>query len=190
MEKTIAKKTLDFGKINYYGTGKRYKATVEMELRKCGGEKTFIIEKGEKVYTGKETPVYYEFSACGYVWNSLQTDIICGGQCLDEMKKFLGKNKDFNQVYTWWKLYHLNGMNAGTPEQEKAINEWKKAGNKYDYTAVCDYLKSIDLYEINFTGKSTGKYYNNELYRYGTAWIIEEIPENDFNAILKFIENN
>lgn len=182
------KRKLSFGKIDLYGTGKRYLAEVEIELKERGGEPTFTIENGVKVPTGKTTPTYTEFTACGTVWNTRHTDCVCGGQCLDEISKFV-KTADFKKIYTWWKKYHLNGMNAGTPEQEQAIKEWKDAGNKYDYDAVCEMLKEKGLYEVPFTGKSTGKEWHGEIYRYGSAWIVSDIPEADLCEIKAFIEN-
>jgi hypothetical protein len=79
-------------------------------------------------------------------------------------------------------------MNAGTPEQTAAIDAWKNCGNKYDYDAVCNMLKDIGLYEIPFYGKSTGKVWNGEKYRYGSAWIIDEIPQNVIDEIECFID--
>lgn len=171
------KRTFDFGKINYTGSGRRYPVTVEVELKRRGGEKTFTVDRktGERTYTGNTTPEYVEFSACGNIWNTTKTDIVCGGQCLDTIAKYV-KDPVFKEIHKLWQQYHLNGMHAGTPEQEKAIEEWKAAGNKYDYTAVCEYLKSIDLYEVNYTGLSIGRRYENEPYRYGRAWLIQEIP--------------
>ena len=85
------------------------------------------------------------------------------------------------------KKYHLNGMNAGTPEQEAAIEEWKQAGNRYDYTAACEYLKECGLYEVNFTGKTVGRVYNNEPYKYGHGWVIEELPPEVITRITEII---
>lgn len=67
-------------------------------------------------------------------------------------------------------------MHAGTPEQEAAIKEWEAEGNRYEYTAVCDMLKARGLYEVNFTGLTIGRRYNNEPYKYGHGWIVEELP--------------
>jgi len=185
------KAKINLGKLNYNGTGKRYPAEVVIELTKRGGEKTFTIDPktGERVYTGKTTPEYYELSAHGAIWNTTKTDWLSGGQNLDTIAKYT-KNPDFLKVYKWWKLYHLNGLRPGTPEQQKAVNEWKAAGNRYDYTEVCAYLKTIGLYEVLFTGKTVGREYKNELYKYGHAHVIEEIPENDLNEIRAFIESH
>ena len=95
------------------------------------------------------------------------------------------KNPLFRELHSLWKNYHLNGMHVGTPEQERAIDEWKTKGNKYEYNAVCEHLKSINLYEVNYSGLSVGKRYNNEKYRYGSGWIIQELPENVKNRIIE-----
>lgn len=172
------KTTLHFGKISY-NNRRENEVTIDVELRSRGGEPTFTYENGVKTPTGKTTPEYVELSICGDIWNRLHTDILCGGQCLDTIAYYRDQLNDpelFDVIYDAWKCHHLNGMHAGTPEQEAAIKAWEAAGNKYEYTAACNMLKAAGLYTVNYTGKSTGRYYNNEPYTYGTAWIIEELP--------------
>lgn len=148
-------KKIDFGKIDYMGTGRKINpVTVEIEL--------------------KETDKGYCFSARGTIWNHIKTDCYCGGQCLDTIAEYLGNNAEFMEIHRLWKLYHLNDMHAGTREQEAAINAWKEQGNRYDYTEVCEYLKSIGLYEVEHEGKP---------YKYGTAWLYWEIPTEDLEKI-------
>lgn len=177
------KKTFDFGKIRYTNKKRAVNlVTVEVELRRRGGEVTFTIDRktGEKTITGK-TPEYVELSISGAIWNARKTDYVCSGQCLDEIYKYrkqLSEPELFNEIYDLWKKYHLNSMHAGTPEQEAAIEEWKAAGNRYDYKAACEMLKDIGLYEVNYTGASVGRMYNNEPYKYGQAWLIQELPGN------------
>ena len=178
MDSTIAGKKINFGKIDFYRTGRKINAVdVEIRLTQRGGEPTFILKDGKKEYTGNKTPEYIELAICGNVWNSKETDIVCGGQCLDTIAEYI-KTPLFNRILEIWKRYHLNGLRAGTPEQEAAIKEWCAAGNTYDYTKACDYLKSIGLYETAFYGKTSGKQYNGELYKYGHGWIIEDLPED------------
>lgn len=143
------KKTFNFGRINYNGTGRRYPVNVTIELSEKNGGKVVFSAHGN-------------IGAC------------CGGQCLDAMYPFLFQNETFLKVYRFWKLYHLNDMHAGTEEQEKAIDEWKALGNKYDYAKVCDYLKSVGLYEVDLNGTP---------YKYGHSWLYREIPAEDLEAI-------
>jgi len=99
------KKIFDFGKIDYTGTGRKvYPVTVEMEYR----EK----DNGEKV-----------LSICGNVWNTRRTDIVCGGQCLDTIARYI-KTPLFKQIFRLWKLYHLNDMHPECVHQ--AAQGWKE----------------------------------------------------------------
>ena len=98
----------------------------------------------------------------------------CSGQCLDTIAKY---NSDplFRTLYRLWKRYHLNDMHVGTETQEKAIERWQKEGHRYDYGEVCEYLKSIGLYEDNG-------------YRYGSGWLYRPIPEEDLEIIKSIIK--
>lgn len=175
------KKTFNFGKIKYTNQKKAVNlVTIDVELRRCGGETTFTVDRktGEKTITGK-APEYVKLSICGSIWDSWHYDIVCGGQCLDtiaEYKEQLEDKEVFETLYDLWKKYHLNGMHAGTPEQEAAIDNWKAQGNRYEYTAVCEMLKACGLYEVNYTGLSVGRRYNNEPYKYGHGWLVQELP--------------
>lgn len=122
------------------------------------------------------------FSVCGGVWNHIHTDIYCGGQCLDILAEYFQDNTLFQQMYRLWKLYHLNDMHAGTVKQEQAIKYAKENGllrKNADYTLVCNYLKSVDLYEDTYNGK---------LYTYGGSWFYQPIPDEDLRLIKSIIE--
>ena len=165
------KKVFDFGKIDFYGTGRKInKVTIEVEL--------------------KDTDKGPEFSASGDVGNSKHTDIVCGGQCLDELDNVstLHDNQLFSKIYRLWKLYHLNGMNAGTARQTKAVNDYlDRTKSKYDYKLVYDYVESIDLYE----DKEYLFKYGNELkpYIYGSSWLYRSIPDEDLKIIKELLED-
>lgn len=179
----VCKRTFDLGKIAYYGDRAINRVTIELELRKRGGEPTFTIEHGERVPTGETTPEYLELSICGNVWNSRNTDIICGGQCLEEINKHLSKMSFknialFKKLLTLWREYHLNGMHAGTPAQEAFLADLQGSGSHYDYEIACEYLKAAGLYEVPYIGLAVGRRYNGEMYRYGSAWLIRELPES------------
>ena len=161
-------KTFNFGKIDYHENNRKTCAVeveVTLSLRECNNT----------------SHNYYEFTASANVWNNIHTDIYIGGQCLDTINRYYRNQLCdiplWDEIYNLWESYHLNDMHAGTPEQEKAIEEWKSQGNSYDYKEVCEYLKSIDLYEVKFTGWSSSHHYENELYKYGHAWLIQELPD-------------
>ena len=58
----------------------------------------------------KETDKGLEFTASGNVWNSKHTDIIMGGQCIDDLGQYLKYNKTYKEILNLWQKYHLNGM--------------------------------------------------------------------------------
>ncbi len=174
MSKLIAnfETTISMGKINYLHNGKRScPVKVEMEL---------------SLRANSEGYEYWQFTARGNVFNHISTDIYMGGQCLDEIYDFKKADKNFKKIYGWWKNYHLNDLNAGTREQEQAIEEWKQT-HTYDYNTVCEYLKEIGIYEVPFYGYTISRKYNGESYRYGSEWVIELIPEDVVEEIKAFI---
>ena len=87
------KRKIDFGKIDYYKTGKKINAvTVELELEEKEGG--------------------LEFTASATVWNSKKTDCVMGGQCLDDLAPYFRNNLLYKKILRLWRLYHLNGMHA------------------------------------------------------------------------------
>lgn len=150
------KKVVEFGKIDYLGTGRRENlVTIELELKER--------EEGK-----------LEFSCCGNVWNRVKSDILCGGQCLDEIKDYIDTPL-FVKIYRLWKLYHLNTMHAGTKKQEGFLikNGYEDFGNRYK--EACDFLKKNNLYYDNGVG-------------FGCSWQYWEIPKKDLEEIRKLIE--
>lgn len=88
----IKQKTFNFGKIDYYGTGRKINAVeVEVELR---DDNILAI--------------------CGSIWNSKKTDEITAGQNLDEIKKYI-KNDTFDLIYELWSGYHLKHISENHP---------------------------------------------------------------------------
>lgn len=152
------RKVIELGKIDFYGTGKKINAVdVEIELRSTN--------KGP------------ELSICGSIWNSRHTDIVCGGQCLDEIAEYIHSAK-FKEIYRLWKNYHLNGMHAGTVRQEAYLKEHRKTEPYKDYTRDCEILKEAGLYEDE---QENG-------YKYGHSWLYRKIPEEDLRKINEILE--
>ena len=184
------KKTFELGNIDLRGTGKRYPVTVEIELSESGGAERIEYIDGKRTPTGQYTPRYLEFTA------SASAGAAMAGQCLDRINEHRrdfsgGSRVIWDAIYRLWKLYHLNGMHAGTPEQEAAVKEYKSQCGHYraDYTEVCNHLKEIGLYEVPFIGRTTGREYNGEMYKYGHGWIIQQIPEEDLQRIRDLLDS-
>ena len=125
-------------------------------------------EKGRRVRIEVELTNENNFRAC------CAGPAIYWGQCLDRAQKELNiKNPVMTEIVRLWKLYHLNDMKAGDKEQEKAVKEYTK-NNSYDYDKVCEYLESKNLLVHND-------------YRYGSAWLKEEIPQEDLEKIKELL---
>lgn len=110
------KKVFTFDKVDYYHIGRRINAaSLEVEYRL------------KVKYQNGVPSLYWEYSACGAIWNYTHTDIISGGQNLESMAEFdaIRNDKNFSEVFSLWKAYHLNGMTAGSPAQEAAKKEFK-----------------------------------------------------------------
>lgn len=101
---------IDFGKIDYNGSGGRInRVTVEIEYKE--------IAEGKK-----------EFTASADVWNALETDIICAGQCLDALEPYFRNNPLYMEILRLWENYHLNGMHPECEHQAKL--GWREIAKK------------------------------------------------------------
>lgn len=149
------RKTFKFDKVAYTSKRRVNLPTIEMELE----------------YKNNDTskPI---LSICGCLWNATHTDIVIGGQCLDELNKFssLKCNPLFKKLYRLWKLYHLNDMHAGTVKQEQALNNYCDPNRYYSYDEQCKYLESIGLLV-------------DDGYKYGSSWLYWPIPDEDLKEI-------
>lgn len=145
------KKVFEFGKVAYHNNKKENLVTVEVNLNNKEG-------KG------------FCFSASGMIWNRIKSDILCGGQNLDEIKKLIPNNETFNFIFDMWTKYHLNDLNVGTIKQTEALKDFKG-----DYTERCNYLQSLDLLI-------------DDGYKYDSAWLFREIPKNDLDKIIELLK--
>lgn len=156
------KRTISFGKYAINNPNiKNNEITIDLELR--------------------ETEHGLEFSACADVWNARHTDCLMVGQCLDTLQeKYIHGNKLYNEIVDLWKKHHLNGLNPGTPEQMKCIQDHKNEINEEDgwYLKELNLLKKYGLDVVEYNGKP---------YKYGTAWIYREIPQKDLDRIKEII---
>lgn len=92
-----------FGKIAYYGKRKINEVTLEIELRDWNG--------------------YLEFTAHAMVWNSVHTDIVSGGQMIDELYNKFAVLRDsiiYKTIMQLWKKYHLHDI-SNIPAEDKEL---------------------------------------------------------------------
>lgn len=104
-------------------------------------------------------------SICGTVFKGLklkenERNLIAGGQCIEECAPMIPR-----PLLEIWERWHLNDMRAGTVKQETFLREYRDSnpGCRLSYDLACQVLSGADLLE-------------DEGYRYGTAWLKEELP--------------
>ena len=102
------------------------------------------------------------FSACGDI-TTPNGRFLAGGQCLDH--PLFRKNTLAKRIVNIWKDYHLNDMTPGTPAQMKCLKDHKAEIIEEDgwYTKECNLLEKYNLLVDNG-------------YKYGTGWLLREIP--------------
>lgn len=96
------KKSFNFGKVAYNGKSKYNQVTLEVKLR----------------VDNKVT-----FSASGEVWNRLHSDILMGGQCIDDIyndfKHELSNISLYKNIMGLWRKWHLNDMHPDCIHQRE-----------------------------------------------------------------------
>lgn len=117
------------------------------------------------------------FSASGHIWNGRHTDILAGGQMIDVLVKLFPNDKKLKRIHSIWERWHLNDMRAGSPNQEMFLRHYPDV---HDYTARCELLSVAMLQPDN-------EYiHNGKPYRYGSAWLKEELPKEVIEEILSW----
>lgn len=156
------KKTINLGKVDYNGTGRRINAVdIEVEL------------EGDRL------------SIMGSIWNGPHTDIVSGGQNLEEIGRMFPANAKVQRIVEVWRRWHLNDMRAGCEHQR--AEGWDKR--------PIDPSKPLNTYGTHFPGQTSSSW--NMLtwvrrdehpegllsypcpvcgYRFGSAWLKEDLP--------------
>ena len=117
-------KTFDFGKVDYYGRGRKINK-VDVTVRLHDKDDGHIV-----------------LSIDGGFWNGRGTDYVCCGQCLDEIAKFV-HNPLFQKIYGWWKEWHNTDMHLGDENQEAYLKS--KGVSIHDYEAGLAALKAAGM---------------------------------------------
>lgn len=96
-------KIFSFGKIAYNSKRKINEVTLEIELRDWNG--------------------YPEFTACAAVWNNLHTDIVAGGQMIDDLYNEFTRfqhNTLYKTIKELWEKYHCKNI-SDIPADDKEL---------------------------------------------------------------------
>lgn len=163
--KTIGHRVITFGKIDYYGNGRKVcEVEIELTLRESEDERRDI-----------------EFSACGGVWNSRKTDYLCCGQMIDDpdiVKQIRVKRKLYLEIMDLWNKYHCNCGRYYTPRQEEELTKHFGCWNAVDYMEKKAYLESVGMLKDEYEGIE---------YTYGEDFVPWRIPEADLARIKEII---
>ena len=97
------RRAYSFGKVAYNGKRKINEVTLEIELRDWNG--------------------YPEFTAHAMVWNNIHTDIVAGGQMIDELYNRFAICRNsilYKTIMQIWKKYHLHDI-SNIPAEDKEL---------------------------------------------------------------------
>lgn len=158
-------RTFDFGKIDFYNSG--------MKSNRVTVTASFVFKKGKKC-----------FSAFADVYNASDTDIIHGGQCLDDLAKHM-TDRTFFELYRLWKLYHLNDMHPEC-EHQRSLG-WPELAEKQIKANGRTQLAGWVRESVHPDGLLC-KPCPVCGYKYGTQWMYMPIPLADEARIRKLIE--
>lgn len=162
-------KTFKFGKITY---NKQKTNPVELEV---------TLKQNEKKQ--------WCFSASGNIWNTSHTDLLMGGQCIDDIyKEFANQIENpslYKKIMKLWEKWHLNDLNAGCEHQRALKWDQIKLDNKkpltQDNMATWTYKKDNPRGLLAEPCPKCG-------YKYGTEWKFRAINKEDMRSILSLLD--
>jgi len=131
-------KTFDFGKVDYYGRGRKVnKVDVKIRLTDNSDDRAVL-------------------GITGGFWNGRGTDYVLCGQCLDEIAEFVD-DPLFLKIYGWWKDFHNNSTHFGDEKQEAYLKS--KGVSIHDYEAGLAALKKAGM-EKDSDGVEYGQHWH------------------------------
>jgi hypothetical protein len=180
----MREKEIEIGMIKYPYEHYAHRATIEITLQKKS--KGLVL------------------SICGNVWNHIHTDLIQCGQIQDTFKEALNhyemlsagdhptftklfvNYKKLRQLLTIWDKWNLNDLNAGCIHQR--IAKWDEVKLDDTKPLTQDNMATWTTPDKNPKGLLTvpcticG-------YKYGTAWLLEELPQDIIQFVKEFAGN-
>jgi len=154
------KKTIEFGKVDARGTGRRSNlVTVTVELKTVTGQHKRTIDL-------EPITNYVALSIVGDVWNHIHTDIICGGQCQDTLAELLPDDEKLQRVIEVWNRWHLNDLMPGTRAQ-------------MEVASGLPYIEALRVLDKAGLRVDRG-------YEYGSEWLVEVLPQNIIEEVMSW----
>lgn len=114
-----------------------------------------------------------QFTATGVLKYPGKRYDIAGGQIVGELCAQFPEDAKAQRILKVWERWHLNHLHAGTPEQMAVVRALPKRERGYDNASAR--LREVGLYEVTLP--------DGRLYRYGSAWLKEELPD-DIKALI------
>jgi hypothetical protein len=109
----------------------------------------------------------------------------CAGQIHEDVKLAFPDDTDVQRLVALWERWHLNGMKAGTHEQ----NECLKANPPTDrldwYSNACRILREHGLYSVKVPPDE--EWSPEGTYHFGRYWLVEKLPEDVEAEILTLV---
>ena len=121
------------------------------------------------------------------IWNVKGSDILCGGQCVEDVLGHFPKSAKHDRMIEIWKRWHLNDSRASCEHQR--AEKWEER--------PIDPSKPTNVYGKHFEGQKRDSWnmatwvrkkdWSGGLmcepcsvcgYEYGSAWLKEELPAN------------
>lgn len=123
-------KVFSFGKIAYKGKRKINEVTLEIELRDWNG--------------------YPEFTACACVWNNVHSDIVSGGQMIDDLYNKFGIHSIlYKTIMQLWGKYNCKNI-LDIPVEDKELIDLLFSDK--DRKEIVEILKSKKAAQKQFMG--------------------------------------
>lgn len=137
------------------------------------------------------------FSACAHVWNARGNDHEISGQCLDTVCAAFPDDAQAQSMLAVWKRWHLNDMRSGCEHQRaerwdaRPIDPSKPLSaygrhfpeQRYDSANMLSWVTRAEHPEglLSHPCPTCG-------YKYGSAWMKEEIPADVVSTIESWVE--
>ena len=154
------RRTISFGKISYYKSKGRKinEVAIDVSIRDWNG--------------------YNELAICGSVWNHIHSDIICGGQCLDDddVAGHFKSDPLYNGILDIWKNCHLHNLDT-------VEDEYKK-----DVAFIMDENNSVDALRKYFIERSMERLGNPFGWHYYKSETMVRLDSGDEKAQAEMIK--